>query len=197
MADKPDILGGEQFQELCRREFRYLEEEYGFAERPPGKPGTVNSRLSEVRYVSATTFVLIKGLDMGEAAGVYFGRPEPEALENEWFYDSTLLGTSYNLETLLKIRRPDLSLAEAIQAHGDTGPAFQIKHYARSLRECADDVLRGDLSILPTVKEAEERRRKELGRQGFREWLGDLVALWRARFRARLRRGFRRRRRKK
>ena len=39
-----DEFGAEKFQELCRSEFHFLEEDYGFVEQELGKVGTINRR---------------------------------------------------------------------------------------------------------------------------------------------------------
>ena len=42
---------------MCRQEFRFLEEDYGFAERELGKDETINGSRFAVQYVSPQTSV--------------------------------------------------------------------------------------------------------------------------------------------
>ena len=161
MSDK---FGVEEFQELCRSEFHFLEENYGFVEQELGKEGTINRRRFEVQYVSPKTYVLVVGLSYAHSLGVWFGPAERAAPESS---------PGYNLEDLLQIRRPDLSLEKTIGKRANSDQPAQIRHYARALKESADDVLRGDFSILPQLEEILDRRRKELRWLYLREWLKD------------------------
>lgn len=181
MSDK---FGVEEFKELCRQEFQFLEEDYGFAEGELGSEITSNRSPFEVQYVSPKTFVLVMGVSYGYSLDVLFGPAEREASF-----------PAYILEDLLKIRRPDLSLDKTIGKLSRPGQPAQIRHYARALKECADDVLRGDFSILPQLDEIMERRRKELEwlylREWFRGWklsFQGCMARWRRKRRARGRR---------
>jgi hypothetical protein len=150
-----------EFQELCRREFRFLEEDYGFAEREVEKESTIRNPF-QVQYVSPKTVVRVLSQSYGSSLVVLFGPTEPGAREIYRWYD---------LESLLQIRRPDLSLERIVGSFAMPDLTGQITHYSRGLKECADDVLRGDLSILPQLAKVIERRRKELERQYSRGWL--------------------------
>ena len=162
MSDK---LGLDQFRELCRQEFRFLEDEYGFAEPEPPQPPLINQ--FQVHYANATTLVIVAGINWGEAVDVRIGRVKPEPWETYG---------NYSLEDLLAIRCPDLSLIRPDGSVVRNGQAFEIEHYARALKQCADDVLRGEFPILPKLHEAIERRRTGRKLQNFREWIG----LWKA-----------------
>lgn len=175
----------EEFKESCRREFRFLEEDYGFVEREPVTKAGMYRTPYEVLYVSPKTSVLVLSQSYGTSFVVLFGPTGPDALE---------IYPRYELEALLQIRRPDLSLERIV---GRLMPDLtgQIRHYSRALKETADDVLRGDLSILPQVGEIVERRRKELERQVSRSWFKEwkivfhgCMAGWRRRRRAKARR---------
>ena len=174
----------QEFRELCRREFRFLTEDYGFAEREL-QEGT-NWTPYRVQYVSAKTSVVVLSQSYGHTFVVLFGPTEPEARE---------ITPRYDLETLLQIRRPDLSLEPAVSRLAGPDMDTQIRHYSRALKEAADDVLRGDFTILPQLAEIIERRRKELERQYSYRWLKDwklvlqgCMAGWRRRRRAKARR---------
>jgi len=165
----PDTLTSDQFKELCRQEFHFLTDEYGFTERELPKIEFMNQ--VQVQFVNTTTLVAVEGLSYGQQVRVSIGRVEPEAWEtNEKYY----------LGDLLEIRSPELSLIGPDGFSVSSDQAFQIKHYAHALKKCADDVLRGDLSIFPKLHEAIERRRKEYG-PGFLERTAGLilfVVLW-------------------
>jgi hypothetical protein len=176
-----DEFGAEEFQELCRSEFHFLEEDYGFVEQELGKVGTINRRHMRVQYVSPKTWVLVVGESYAEDLGVWFGPTERVAPESS---------PGYNLQDLLQIRRPDL-LEKTIGELANSDEPTQIRHYARALKESADDVLRGDFSIQPQLEEIIDRRRKELTRLYRREWLKNwklsfqgCMARWRRKLRA-------------
>ena len=145
----PNTRGLDQFKKLFRQEFRFLTNEYGFAERELPKKEFINQ--FQVQYVSATTLVAVEGIHWGSGVDVRIGRTEPEAWETYG---------KYSLEDLLKIRCPDLSLIGPDGFSVSRDQAFQIKHYTHALKKCADDVLRGEFSILPKLHEAIERRRR-------------------------------------
>jgi hypothetical protein len=161
--------GVEEFQKLCRREFRFLEEDYGFAEPEVGSEVTSNLLPFEMQYVSLKTFVRVISVSYGHGLNVLFGPSEPEARPSF---------PAYVLEDLLKIRRPDLSLDKTIGKFSRHDQLSQMRHYARALKECADDVLRGDFSILPQLDEIMEQRRKELRWLYLREWLKEWKLAW-------------------
>jgi hypothetical protein len=83
---------------------------------------------------------------------VRVGRVEPEAWETWWHY---------GLEDVLHLRCPELSLVGPDGFHVSRDQSFQLKHYAHVLKTCADDVLRGDLSVLPQLHQMVERRAKQ------------------------------------
>ena len=150
MTKKSDI---EKFRELCRREFRFLEQEYGFTERKLPKKEFIN--LFQVQYVNATTLVAVEGINWGGSIDVRIGRVKPEAWET-W--------GNYGLADLLQIRCPELSLAGSDGFNVSSDQAFQLKHYAHALKKCADDVLRGEFSALPQLHEAIARRAEQSSR---------------------------------
>ena len=186
MNDKSAV---EEFHELCRPEFQFLVEEYGFVERELGKDEEPITGIPfELQYVSPKTSVLVLSQSYGHSCAVLFGPTQPDMRE---------VYRHYNLECLLEIRRPDLSLERIVAERDRPDLTGQIRHYSRALRECADDVLRGDLSILPQVAEISERRRKEYERKYSRSWFTEwklvfhgCMAGWRRRRRAK---GIRRR----
>lgn len=183
MNDKSAV---EKFQQLCRPQFRYLVDEYGFVERESGNEEPVSGTPFELEYVSLRTSVLVLSQSYGSSFVVLFGPTQPNMREVYRHYD---------LESLLEIRRPELSLDRIVGYLDRPDLAGQIRHYARVLKECADDVLRGDFSILPQVAEISERRRKEYERKYsrslFQEWklvFHGCMAAWRRRRRAKARR---------
>jgi hypothetical protein len=147
MAKKAEI---EKFREQCRRDFRFLEQEYAFAERRLPKEKYINQ--FQVQYVSRVALVAVEGIHYGRGVDVRLGRVEPEAWE-KWRH--------YGLEDLLQIRCPELSLVGPEGFSVSSDQAFQLKHYAHALKRCADDVLRGDFSVFPRLHEAIERRAQQ------------------------------------
>ena len=171
---------------MCRREFRFLVEDYGFTERELGEEGTINRTPFEVQYVSPKTSVLVLSQSYGTSFVVLFGPTETDARE---------IYPRYDLESLLQIRRPDLSLERIVGRVNWPDLPGQVRHYSRALQESAADVLRGDFAILPQVAEIRERRRKEFERQyyshGFKDWklsFQGCMARWRKMLRAKARR---------
>jgi hypothetical protein len=140
----------------------------------------------ELQYVSPKTSVLVLSQSYGHSCAVLFGPTQPNMREVYRHYD---------LECLLEIRRPDLSLERIVAERDRPDLTGQIRHYSRALKDCADDVLRGDFSILPQVAEIRERRRKEYERKYSRTWFKEMklifhgwTAGWRRRRRAKARR---------
>jgi hypothetical protein len=78
-----------EFQELCRREFRFLEEDYGFAEREVEKESTIRNPF-QVQYVSPKTVVRVLSQSYGSSLVVLFGPTEPGAREIYRWYDLSL-----------------------------------------------------------------------------------------------------------
>jgi hypothetical protein len=150
MAKKAEI---EKFRELCRREFRFLEKEYGFVERKLPNKEAINQ--FQVQYVNTTTFVAVEGIHWGTGIDVRIGRVEPEAWE---IYEH------YDLEDLLKMRCSDLSLVGPDGFGISNDQAFQLKHYGNALKKYADDVLGGEFSVFPKLHEAIELRAKNYSR---------------------------------
>jgi hypothetical protein len=144
MAKKADI---EKFRELCRREYRFLEREYDFTERKIPKEESINQ--FQVQYVNATTLVAVEGIHWGLSIDVRIGRLLPEAWE---------IYKHYSLEDLLIIRCPELSLGGTNSDDGSSNQSVELKHYAHALKECADDVLRGEFSVLPQLHQSIVRR---------------------------------------
>ena len=161
MSDK---FGAEEFQELCRSEFHFLKDDYGFVEPELSKEEITNRNPFEVDYVSPTTSVLVIGVSYGHGLDVIFGPTSPE---------SRKYPPRYVLEELLQIRRPDLSLEDTVGKLSRPDQPAQIRHYARALKEAADDVLRGDFSIASQLEDIIETRRKQLRWLYLREWLKD------------------------
>lgn len=141
----------EKFREQCRREFGFLESEYGFAERKLPKKEFINE--FQVQYVSAVTLVAIEGINWGGGIDVRLGRINPEPWER-WVH--------YGLEDLLILRCPEFSLVGPDGFNVSKDQGFQLRHYAAALKNCGEDVLLGDFSIFPQLHGAVERRAKAL-----------------------------------
>src|SRR4051794_29891686 len=125
MAKKPQL---EIFRSLCKREFRFLEQEYAFSEWM--LPNDVCTNEFQVQYVSEVALVAVEGIHWGFGVDVRLGRVEPEAWE-KWRH--------YGLEDLLQIRCPELSLVGPDGFGISKDQAFQLKHYASALKRCAGD----------------------------------------------------------
>ena len=150
MAKQTEV---EKFRKLCRREFRFLENEFDFVVRKLPINEIINQY--QVQYNNETTFVAVVGVNWGTGINVRIGRVEPEAWET---YED------YDLEDLIKICCADLSLIGPDGFGTSNDQAFQLKHYANALKKCADDVLRGEFAIFPKLHEAIELRAKQFSK---------------------------------
>lgn len=134
---KSDPAAG--FREEVRAAFRFLVEEFQFAEEAAA-PGVY-----ALAFVTDRTRVVVEGTEYGTNARVALGGTRGH-FEN------------YDLGFLLKWRRPELLSAVAA---GDP-PAAQaeiVRRYAPALREVAADVLRGDHAVFADLAAEIERRR--------------------------------------
>jgi len=131
----------EAFRNRARREFAFLQQEFGFREEPI--PFDRHPYLNEfaVWFVSPTTRVVVEGINWGMNCRVALGGSGSlPAFEN------------YDLGDLLALRRPDLA---------DSPPKEQmeqLQHYAAALHESAQDVLGGDHSIFAELAATVQRR---------------------------------------
>lgn len=139
----------EKFISCARLEFQYLTTDYGFCETPNNKRRYYNP--VSVRYENKTTLVIVEGLSYGFDTAVELG-PLPQP--------SGDLDKTFPLWPLAELRRPQLN-----QTFRETrGQLNQLPVLAILLRSSADDILRGDFTMIPYVNQtvdefiAEKRR---------------------------------------
>jgi hypothetical protein len=142
----------DQFRDGARREFAFLEHEYGFQEQPI--PANIPfSNPCAVWFATPTTRVVIEGINWGMNARVAVGSVHREGrFEN------------YDLGDLVAIRE-NIAAVNGDTAPPPSGQLEQLIYYATLLRHLADDVLRGDHSAFPALAARVEARRAEFLRR--------------------------------
>jgi hypothetical protein len=136
-----------EFRTRAAADFAFLVEEFGFRKEPVPQ----GKNQFSVRYVNATTRIIVEGINWGANARVAFGSAGPL----ERFEDFDLLD-------LVSIRCPDQQPSEVELAHTQLE---QLALLARILRSCGAHVLRGDLSVAPQIHEIRRRRIEEWERE--------------------------------
>ncbi len=138
-----------QFRAHAAREFQFLVEDFGFKEeRGPWKYNDFS-----VRFVNATTRVVVEAINYGFNARVAFGSAGPK----DQFENCDLLD-------FVAIRCPGEGPNAEELTHGqlsNTGALAQLGAFAAILLRCGVGVLRGDLSVVPEIQEIQRRRREE------------------------------------
>ena len=146
----------EDFLRSARQEFHFLVVELGFKEQRLPRHRDANQ--FQVRYRNATTLVEVEGINWGYGVNVLLGPRRKPIFRPK---------ATFPLWPIVKLRRPDLYDALDI---GDQ--LAQLKAWATALRQCAEEVLRGDFSIRAEVKkiteEAALRERSELAEWRYR-----------------------------
>ena len=136
-----------EFRARAAADFRFLLTEFGFSEEPVPRGKNAFS----VRYVNATTRIIVEGINWGANARVAFGSAGPP----ERFEDFDLLD-------FVSIRCPGQQPSEAEMARGQLD---QLKVLAEVLRRCGAEVLRGDFSVAPQIHEIRRQRVEDWKRQ--------------------------------
>lgn len=139
------------FRSSCAEHFQFLVDDFGCE--------LLAHALDFVAvYNNATTIVRISAGGYGSQISVGLGRVERVRYELE----------TYPLEKLLLIRCKTLSLVGPGGYPTNNDQEFQLPHYAKALRDHAQDILRGDFSVWPALrkkgwprKRANKRAKKE------------------------------------
>jgi hypothetical protein len=129
--------------------------EFGFREQLLRKRSDVNQ--FQVRYRNQTTLVHVEGMNWGYGLMVLLGPRRTVIFRRE---------DTFPLWPIVKLRKPDLYETLSV---GDQ--LTQIAAHAIALRECAEEVLRGDFGIRTEVDrlvEGAPSQRSEL--QEWRYW---------------------------
>jgi hypothetical protein len=146
----------EDFLRCARHEFHFLVVEFGFKEQ--SLPRHRDTNQFQVRYRNSTTLVEVEGINWGYGVNVLLGPRRKLIFRSE---------ATFPLWPIVKLRRPDLYDALNI---GDQ--LAQLTAWATALRQCAEEVLRGDFSIRAQVKSLTEqaalRERSELAEWRYR-----------------------------
>jgi hypothetical protein len=154
MRLSPQIIppSPDQFCDGARREFSFLEHEYGFRERPI-PPDTPFANRCAVWFADSTTRVVIEGINWGMNARVAIG-----SVRADGRYEN------YDLADLVAIRQKHAA-ANSDTSQPPSGQLQQLTYYAELLRKFADDVLRGDHAVFFALAARVEARRAELSRR--------------------------------
>lgn len=137
----------EQFRNECRKNFGFLVDQYGLKERLVDRE--YKDEKFQVSYVSKTVKVVVLGTHWGAGVSVRIGRVVPDPWE---------IYGSYDLEDLIKIRAPELSLLDQYGFGKSVDQSLQLQHYANALRVVGDDVLKGEFGVFPRLHEAITKR---------------------------------------
>jgi hypothetical protein len=130
-----------------RKEFAFLESEYGFTELVNRPERYVNPY--SILYRRALVEVLVEGISYGCGTTIEFRIKDDIANAPQ---------DQFCVAWLTSIRRPDLQKPEFPDKRGQL---VQLPRLAKELKEVADDLLRGDLSILPKIREAISKAKAE------------------------------------
>jgi hypothetical protein len=124
-------------------EFGFLEKELGFRKERGQRP----SNEFAIWFVNATTRILVEGINWGGSARVAFGSVGPlDQFEN------------FDLLDFAAIRCPD---QVPIETGSLPGQSQQLRVLSALLRRCGAEVLRGDFSTAPLIRERRQRRVEE------------------------------------
>ena len=126
----------DEFLERARREFQFLEAEFGFLEQGP--PARLDGNAFQLSYVNATTLVTVEGINWGFGVNVLLDQRRQPLFRRK---------ASLPLWVLVKLRGPEL---HDTLMRGDQ--LDQLASHAAALKHCASDVLRGDFSVRSQVE---------------------------------------------
>ena len=128
-----------EFRARVDAEFAYLTTDFGFRRERV----RLTNQFS-VSYVNATTRIYVEGINWGGAARVAFG-------------NSGSLDTFENFDLLdfASIRCPDKAESATLAPQTQVS---QLRALAALLRDCGEEVLRGDFTLAPRLRELRQRR---------------------------------------
>ena len=130
-----------------RKEFAFLESEYGYTELVERPEQYINPY--SILFRRSPVEVLIEGISYGCGTNIEFRIRDNIAEPSS---------DQFCISWITTIRRPDL---QAWEFPDKRGQLIQLPKIARELRAVADDLLRGDLSILPQVRTAIAKAQKK------------------------------------
>ena len=133
--------------DAIRTEFQFLVSDYGFAE-PDKRPDSYPNPYS-VLYLKAPIEILVEGISYGCGTNIELRISEAASGKEQ---------DCFSIGCLTQIRRSDL-LEPEFPNH--RGQLLQLPKLAHQLKVVADDILRGDLSILPQIRDAIAKTRAE------------------------------------
>jgi hypothetical protein len=122
-------LNLQEFLDAARWSFRFLER-MGFAEED--LPVRRNQNPYELRYVSATTRVVVEGIDWGFSITARLGPRDEELVD---------------LLTVVRLRDPEAAEHYAAAKGRDK----QLRLFAEAVRCYGDDMLAGDFTLLGEI----------------------------------------------
>lgn len=139
--------GKEELLAAMRREFSFLVTEYGYVELVERPERYINPY--SILFRRAPVEVLVEGISYGSGTTIEFRiRDDVRQTPSDQFC----------ISWMTTIRRPDLQVPKFPDKRGQL---LQLPKLAFELKEVADDLLRGDLSLLPQVRNAIATAKKE------------------------------------
>lgn len=135
-----------EFRAHVATEFAYLTHDFGFRRERVRLQNQFSAS-----FVNDTTRVYVEGINWGGGARVAFGSAGPlEAFEN------------FDLLDFASIRCPDRTTSATATPQSQLS---QLRALATLLRECGQEILRGDFSLAPQIRELQRRRLDEWERE--------------------------------
>lgn len=150
----------EEFEKLVRREFHFLIENYGFQIIDVEKSNY--GCLVWFKNQWAVVRVSFELYDGGIFVMIY-KLTEGNIPEYPVFFDRRAEFLIFDLNDLTIVRTGKRVQQDPKLIYDKEYVAAKIKEFAASLKMNAHDVLSGDFSVLPQIKERVARRAKELG----------------------------------
>jgi hypothetical protein len=133
-----------EFRSFVLEEFNYLVTEYSFHEEGPNDYNPFS-----VRFKKNDIIIEISGYSYGFATGVDILHNHDESKEAPH---------KYWLSTFVQLRKPELLEHEFPDKRGQLR---QLKKAAVMLRECAVDILSGQLDVLPEIKKLQDTQKEQ------------------------------------
>ena len=142
----------ESFETNCRRLFGFLSDEYGCTSTSLREP--VRVLVYEICFSNSTTGIRVQLEYMEGLLYVFVCRVTDQTIaEIPIFTDASHSADAVFLDEIITLRNPRLAVE---QVSGQTLTPKRIAEllsaYAKALRSCAEDALRGDLKVLDEVR---------------------------------------------
>ncbi|MFN8471515.1 MAG: hypothetical protein U0822_04790 [Anaerolineae bacterium] len=155
----------DEFQELCRTLFQFLEEEYGF--RVTEAKGDVFGSYITYRNMATAVMISFEPREGGVFIRLYRLVDGKIPDYPVFIYPDTQLNMFY-LDTLLEVRAPSLRVEQDPKEMAK--PSLSklkevLQQYAALLHLYADDILQGDFKVFEELEKIVKKRAEEIRRQ--------------------------------